>query len=105
VLSDLLKQVVPEDPATLFALDLDDTPADTTLVLRFRTKQMIKRLKRSSMSGNVRLLEPVRPGRVRRALVTILEERPRDRPGETLLGAATACSVKSPANRMATPQQ
>jgi hypothetical protein len=30
--------------------------------------------------GNVRLLEPVRPGGVRRALVTILEERPTDIP-------------------------
>jgi hypothetical protein len=30
--------------------------------------------------GNVRLLEPVRPGGVRRALVTILEELPTDRP-------------------------
>lgn len=30
--------------------------------------------------GNVRLPEPVQPGGVRRALVTILEERPTDRP-------------------------
>jgi len=30
--------------------------------------------------GNVRLLEEVRPGGVRRALVTILDERPSDRP-------------------------
>lgn len=35
--------------------------------------------------GNVRLLEPVRPGGVRRALVTILEERPADRPSEAAL--------------------
>lgn len=40
--------------------------------------------------GNVRLLEPVRPGRVRRALVTILEERPTDRPGETALLSESA---------------
>jgi hypothetical protein len=40
--------------------------------------------------GNVRLLEPVRPGGVRRALVTILEERPTDIPPETaLLSEAT----------------
>lgn len=32
--------------------------------------------------GNVRLLEPVHPGGVRRALVTILEERPTERPSE-----------------------
>jgi len=35
--------------------------------------------------GNVRLLEPVRPGGVRRALVTILDERPTDQPSETAL--------------------
>jgi hypothetical protein len=35
--------------------------------------------------GNVRLLEKVRPGGVRRALVTILDERPTDRPSETAL--------------------
>lgn len=35
--------------------------------------------------GNVRLLERVRPGGVRRALVTILDERPTDRPSETAL--------------------
>jgi hypothetical protein len=35
--------------------------------------------------GNVRLLEPVRPGGVRRALVTILEERPTAHPSETAL--------------------
>jgi hypothetical protein len=35
--------------------------------------------------GNVRLLEQVRPGGVRRALVTILDERPTDRPSETAL--------------------
>ena len=40
--------------------------------------------------GNVRLLEPVRPGGVRRALVTILEERPTAHPAETaLLSEAT----------------
>jgi hypothetical protein len=33
--------------------------------------------------GNVRLLEPPLAGGVRRALVTILEERPTDRPGKT----------------------
>ena len=35
--------------------------------------------------GNVRLLEPVRSGGVRRALVTILDERPTDRSAETVL--------------------
>jgi hypothetical protein len=35
--------------------------------------------------GNVRLLEPVRPNGIRRALVTILDERPADRPSETAL--------------------
>lgn len=35
--------------------------------------------------GNVRLLEPVHPGGVRRALVTILAERPTERPAETAL--------------------
>jgi hypothetical protein len=40
--------------------------------------------------GNVRLLEPVRPGGVRRALVTILEERPTDQPAETALLSETA---------------
>ena len=35
-------------------------------------------------NGNVRLLEPVRPGAPRRALVTILDERPNaGRPSET----------------------
>lgn len=33
--------------------------------------------------GNVRLLEPVRPGVARRALVTILDERPAARASET----------------------
>jgi hypothetical protein len=35
--------------------------------------------------GNVRLLEPADPGGTRRALVTILDERPVDRPSETAL--------------------
>lgn len=35
--------------------------------------------------GNVRLLEPVGPGRTRRALVTILDERPAECPSETAL--------------------
>lgn len=35
--------------------------------------------------GNVRLLEPVGPGRTRRALVTILDERPADGLSETAL--------------------
>lgn len=35
--------------------------------------------------GNVRLLEDVRPGIVRRALVTILDEKPATRASETLL--------------------
>ena len=35
--------------------------------------------------GNVRLLEPVRPDGIRRALVTILDERPTDQPSETAL--------------------
>ena len=35
--------------------------------------------------GNVRLLEPVRPGVARRALVTILEERPMTRAAESAL--------------------
>ena len=35
--------------------------------------------------GNVKLLEPVRPGGVHRALVTILEERPADQPAEIAL--------------------
>ena len=35
--------------------------------------------------GNVRLLEPVRSGGVRRALVTILDERPADRIAQTPL--------------------
>lgn len=35
--------------------------------------------------GNVRLLEPVHPGGVRRALVTILEERPTERPAQAAL--------------------
>ena len=39
--------------------------------------------------GNVRLLEPVHPGGVRRALVTILDERPSERRAEnTLLSEA-----------------
>ena len=33
----------------------------------------------------MRLLEPVQPGGIRRALVTILEERPTERPAETAL--------------------
>lgn len=35
--------------------------------------------------GHVRLLEPVHPNGVRRALVTILEERPSERPAEPAL--------------------
>ena len=35
--------------------------------------------------GNVRLLEPVRPGGARRALVTILDERPVERASESAL--------------------
>ena len=35
--------------------------------------------------GNVRLLEPVHPGGVRRALVTILDERPSERRAENAL--------------------
>jgi hypothetical protein len=35
--------------------------------------------------GNVRLLEPLRPGSIRRALVTILDERPTGRPSEAAL--------------------
>jgi hypothetical protein len=35
--------------------------------------------------GNVRLLEPVDPGGTRRALVTIVDERPADRPSEAAL--------------------
>jgi hypothetical protein len=35
--------------------------------------------------GEVRLLEPVGPGPTRRALVTILDERPADRLSETAL--------------------
>ncbi len=35
--------------------------------------------------GNVRLLEEIRPDGIRRALVTILDERPTDRPSETAL--------------------
>jgi hypothetical protein len=40
--------------------------------------------------GNVRLLQPLRPGGVRRALVTILEERPTGQPTETALLSETA---------------
>jgi len=41
--------------------------------------------------GNVRVLEPVDPGGVRRALVIILEERPVDRrPAATALLSETA---------------
>lgn len=35
--------------------------------------------------GNVRLLEPVRPGEARRALVTILDEQPYARVSESAL--------------------
>ena len=35
--------------------------------------------------GNVGLLEPVRPNGIRRALVTLLDERPTDRLSETAL--------------------
>ena len=35
--------------------------------------------------GNVRLLEPVRPGQARRALVTILDERPNAHASELAL--------------------
>jgi hypothetical protein len=40
--------------------------------------------------GNVRLLEPERPGGVRRALVIILDERPAERPAATALLSETA---------------
>jgi hypothetical protein len=40
--------------------------------------------------GNVRLLEPVRPNGARRALVTILDERPVARVSETALLAEAA---------------
>jgi hypothetical protein len=40
--------------------------------------------------GNVRLLEPVHPGGVRRALVIILEERPADCPAEAAFLSETA---------------
>jgi hypothetical protein len=65
--------------------------ADAKLVLGLRTKQMIKTVEAViDERGNVRLLEPVRPGGVRRALVTILEERPTDFPAETALLSETA---------------
>ena len=60
--------------------------AGAKLVARLRTKQMLKTVEAViDERGNVRLLEPVRPGGVRRALVTILDERPTDRPAETAL--------------------
>jgi hypothetical protein len=40
--------------------------------------------------GNVRLLETVRPGVARRALVTILDEQPADRPLEPAMLSETA---------------
>ena len=40
--------------------------------------------------GNVRLLEPVRPGVPRRALVTILDERPAAQASEAALLSETA---------------
>ncbi len=40
--------------------------------------------------GNVKLLEQVRPGGIRRALVTILEERPTDLSSETALLSESA---------------
>jgi hypothetical protein len=46
-------------------------------------KQMIKTVEAViDERGNVTLLEPVSPGGVRTALVTILEERPTDHPAE-----------------------
>ena len=42
--------------------------------------------------GNVRLLESVRRGAPRRALVTILDEQPADRPSETALLSEAALS-------------
>lgn len=60
--------------------------ADAKVVLRLRTKQMIKTVEAFiDERGNVTLLEPVRPGGVCRALVTILEDRPTDRAAETAL--------------------
>src|ERR687891_648126 len=64
---------------------------DAKLVLRLRTTQMIKTVEAViDERGNVRLLEPVRPGGVRRALVTILEERPTDHRAETALQSEPA---------------
>ena len=58
--------------------------AGAKLVLKLRIKQVIKTVEAViDERGNVRLLEPVRPGGVRRALVMILDERPTDRRAET----------------------
>jgi hypothetical protein len=43
--------------------------------------------------GNVRLLEPLPPGGVRRALLTILEARPAERPPETVLLSEAALAA------------
>ena len=60
--------------------------AGAKLVLKLRIKQMIKTVEAViDERGNVRLLEPLRPGGVRRALVMILDERPTDRRAETAL--------------------
>jgi hypothetical protein len=65
--------------------------ADAKLVLRLRTKLMIKTVEAViDERGNVTLLERVRPDGVRRALVTILEERPTDFPAETAFLSETA---------------
>jgi len=71
--------------------NLTCTPTDASLDAG--TAHMIKTVEAViDEHGNVRLLEPVRAGAVRRALVTILDERPTDQPSETALlsGAALA---------------
>jgi hypothetical protein len=60
--------------------------AETTSSCGIRGTRMIKTVEAViDEHGNVRLLEPVHPDGVRRALVMILDERPTDRPTETAL--------------------
>lgn len=65
-------------------------------ILGLRDKPMLKTVGAViDERGNVRLLEPVRPGGVRRALVIILEDRqrPAKRPADTALLSEAALAA------------
>jgi hypothetical protein len=65
---------------------LTSIPTDASLDPRLGTTHMIKTVGAViGEDGNVRLIKPLRPGGVRRALVMILDERPTDQPSESAL--------------------